>query len=183
MRRGCSLLLFNAMQPLRHSNHASINAYSRLSHALSHCNVTYSTLRKGSAPSAQRRSSDSSRAVGRDADVLEDLPPLAEVYTRHQNYDLDQLERMTDRGKLNLRPEYQRGMVWDLKTASQLVVTVLEGRIMPPIFLEEDSSAKYLVMDGKQRLTSLLAFMKGQSGIGEERWDRWGGTVSETKSS
>jgi len=27
--------------------------------------------------------------------------------------------------------------VWDVKTASRLVVTVLENRIVPPIFLEE----------------------------------------------
>lgn len=104
--------------------------------------------------------------------MVDDLPPLAEVYTSMKNVDIDQLAAWADRGKLNLRPEYQRGMVWDLKTASHLVVTVLEARIMPPIFLEEDASQKYLVMDGKQRLTSLLTFMKGK-GLEDERWDRY----------
>jgi uncharacterized protein with ParB-like and HNH nuclease domain len=63
-------------------------------------------------------------------------------------------------------------MVWDLKTASRLVVTVLESRIVPPIYLEEDNRGHFLVMDGKQRLTSLLAFVTGSCSIAGEDWKR-----------
>eukprot|EP00775_Hariotina_reticulata_P009278 gene9278-9443_t len=83
---------------------------------------------------------------------------------------IENLGHWVDKKKLNLRPEYQRGMVWDLKSASGLVVTVLENRIVQPVYLEEDDHGKFLVMDGKQRLTSLLAFFKGSSSIAGEEW-------------
>lgn len=40
-------------------------------------------------------------------------------------------------GELDLQPSYQRGLVWDKKMASRLVVTALEQRLLPAVFLEE----------------------------------------------
>lgn len=40
-------------------------------------------------------------------------------------------------GDLDLQPAYQRGLVWDKKMASRLVVTALESRVLPAVFLEE----------------------------------------------
>lgn len=56
--------------------------------------------------------------------------------------------------------------------ASRLVVTALEGRVVPTIYLEETQDGKYMMMDGKQRLTSLLCFLEGSNKIGDITWDK-----------
>lgn len=55
--------------------------------------------------------------------------------------------------------------------ASRLVVTALESRIIPTIYLE-DTEDGYMMMDGKQRLTSLLSFIAGKNTIGGITWDK-----------
>ena len=59
------------------------------------------------------------------------------------------------------------GFVWDRKMASKLVLTVLKGLPIPQVIFHGkevkdesgDTVAKLDVIDGKQRLTSLLAFV------------------------
>ena len=62
------------------------------------------------------------------------------------------------KGKLTLNPNYQRGYVWEQDRASRLVVTVLCNRLAPGIVLHEREKGKYEVVDGKQRLTTLISF-------------------------
>jgi len=72
--------------------------------------------------------------------------------------ELDSLANWMRRGKLNIAPKYQRGYVWKPDRASRLVVTVLCNRIVPAIVLHEKSKGIFDVVDGKQRLTTLLSF-------------------------
>jgi hypothetical protein len=72
--------------------------------------------------------------------------------------ELDSLANWMRRGKLNIAPKYQRGYVWKKDRASRLVVTVLCNRIVPAIVLHERSKGIFDVVDGKQRLTTLLSF-------------------------
>mmetsp|Transcript_60103 Transcript_60103/g.178202 ORF Transcript_60103/g.178202 Transcript_60103/m.178202 type:complete len:621 (-) Transcript_60103:80-1942(-) len=73
-------------------------------------------------------------------------------------YELDQLANMLRRGRLHLAPKYQRGYVWDISRASRLVVTALCNRFVPGIVFHEKKKGSFEVVDGKQRMTSLLAF-------------------------
>lgn len=85
-----------------------------------------------------------------------------------QDRSIGDLGSTYQKGKLNLFPEYQRDYVWgknDSKhsRASRLVVTVLCSRFIPPVVLHERKKGHYDVVDGKQRLSSLLAFYYGES--------------------
>jgi hypothetical protein len=73
-------------------------------------------------------------------------------------FDLDSIANMFRKGRINLAPKYQRGYVWKVGRASRLVVTVLCNRIVPGIVLHEKERGVYDVVDGKQRLTTLLSF-------------------------
>lgn len=72
-------------------------------------------------------------------------------------------------GKIGLVPPFQRGRVWSLKLRQKLLVNIVAGKPIPAIFLykeatsEESSLFTYNILDGKQRLESLLLF------IGDER--------------
>lgn len=76
-------------------------------------------------------------------------------------------------GKLII-PEFQREYVWDKKRASKLIETFLLGLPVPQVFLYEHSRDKpKLILDGVQRITSVVSFLNGEfplKGI-HSRWD------------
>lgn len=66
-------------------------------------------------------------------------------------------------GQLNLSPSYQRGDVWPTADAQKLIESILRGIPLPSIILLKPRSThrinQYEVVDGKQRLTSILRFI------------------------
>ena len=67
-----------------------------------------------------------------------------------------------NRGKVNLRPSYQREFVWTVRTASRLVESLLLNVPIPTMFFHETGSGILEVVDGKQRLTSIWSFLMGE---------------------
>ncbi|MEU4360496.1 DUF262 domain-containing protein [Promicromonospora sp. NPDC023987] len=66
------------------------------------------------------------------------------------------------RGQLDLNPTYQRGDVWPTKDAQLLIESILRGIPLPSIIVlrpESIATAPWEVVDGKQRLTSILRFI------------------------
>jgi hypothetical protein len=59
---------------------------------------------------------------------------------------------------LNLRPEYQRRLVWDTVKKSRFIESLLMNIPVPPVFLYETDLNRYEVMDGQQRLNTILEF-------------------------
>jgi hypothetical protein len=59
---------------------------------------------------------------------------------------------------LNIRPEYQRRLVWDRKKQSLFIESLLMNVPIPPVFLFESELNRYEVMDGQQRLNAILEF-------------------------
>jgi len=58
-------------------------------------------------------------------------------------------------------PDFQRAFVWSMQQASRLIESFLMGLPVPEVFLYKDSDGKYLVIDGQQRLRSVIGFMDG----------------------
>jgi hypothetical protein len=59
---------------------------------------------------------------------------------------------------MNLSPEYQRRLVWDRKKKSLLIESLLMNVPVPPVFLYEYELNRYEVMDGQQRLNTIIEF-------------------------
>lgn len=70
---------------------------------------------------------------------------------------------------IDLNPPYQRGDVWGLKRRQNLIKSLLIGVPIPSIVLNDRhraeykgrNSRQYAVIDGKQRITTILMFMGG----------------------
>lgn len=63
---------------------------------------------------------------------------------------------------LNLSPSYQRADVWPTSSSQLLVESILRGIPLPSIIILErvdENRTSYEVVDGKQRLTSILRFI------------------------
>ncbi|MGO4315152.1 MULTISPECIES: DUF262 domain-containing protein [Agrobacterium] len=66
--------------------------------------------------------------------------------------------------QLQLDPAYQRRNVWQGKSKSQFIESLLLGIPIPQILLASKAGQKnsFLVLDGKQRLTTIKEFIDGQ---------------------
>jgi uncharacterized protein with ParB-like and HNH nuclease domain len=88
--------------------------------------------------------------------------PLATVTLEKFDRSLFELHRWYSVGRLIIDPEWQRRYVWDKKRASRLIESFLINLPIPVIYLAESGEAKYEVIDGLQRLTSIFNFFEKQ---------------------
>lgn len=83
---------------------------------------------------------------------------------------IDDIVLLYNNNSINLNPGFQRNSVWTLKDRRKLIESILRNYSLPAIFLykrEENGKIIYDVIDGKQRLESVLMF------IGEIRGNRF----------
>lgn len=77
---------------------------------------------------------------------------------------------------INIRPEYQRRLVWDAKKKSRFIESLLMNIPVPPVFLYETDLSRYEVMDGQQRLNTILEFYENNLKLrGLETWSALNG--------
>lgn len=82
------------------------------------------------------------------------------VIYQSNNYFLPQIKDLIQgREIINLRPEYQRRLRWTTKQKSLLIESLLLNVPIPPVFLYESDLARYEVMDGQQRLSTISEFL------------------------
>lgn len=75
---------------------------------------------------------------------------------------IQDLVNLYEKDYLNLEPGFQRDSVWTNSDRSKLIDSILRNYPLPSIFLykrEHDGHYIYDVIDGKQRLESILMFM------------------------
>jgi hypothetical protein len=75
---------------------------------------------------------------------------------------IDQIIGYFNERKISLIPPFQRGSVWKLPLRRKLIENMVQERPIPAIFLykqEQGSQFSYNILDGKQRLESLLLFI------------------------
>jgi hypothetical protein len=82
--------------------------------------------------------------------------------TQHETKQVADLVHLYERGMLNLSPTFQRQSVWKDKDRELLIQSLIRGFPIPAVFLyrrHEDGQLRYDVIDGKQRLETILRFM------------------------
>ena len=84
------------------------------------------------------------------------------VHTRTMDISLEQLKNSVDANDIITDPDYQRKYVYDDKRASCLIESILIGIPIPVIYLAEEEEGVYSVIDGQQRITSFVRFLKNE---------------------
>jgi len=82
-------------------------------------------------------------------------------------------------GQLDLNPPYQRKSVWSPKDRRFFLDTIFRNYPTPPIFvhrtIDDSGFTKYHIVDGKQRLETILGFAKNKiaidAGFGDVNYD------------
>lgn len=118
-------------------------------------------------------SAGSSNGVGASADFLEPevdeapTPGKADdrpVSSQPHDWTLSTLRDKWDRGQLDLQPTYQREYVWRLKPElpSRLIESLLLEIPIPPLYFGKIQGGRLEVIDGQQRLTTLIEFISNK---------------------
>lgn len=93
---------------------------------------------------------------------LTDIPLDNRRITCEQvDFTIQNLYSLAQDGDLNLQPDFQRNSVWNKVKASRLIESVLINVPIPVIYLAEENDGILSVVDGQQRLTSLIDYLKG----------------------
>jgi hypothetical protein len=93
------------------------------------------------------------------------------IVTEQARYPVKSIKDLLDGGDYLLNPEYQRRKRWDDGRKSRLIESFIMNVPLPPIFLYEYDYAKFEVMDGLQRLTSIYDYYSGRFSL--EKLEYW----------
>ncbi|KAH8717099.1 hypothetical protein GQ44DRAFT_712861 [Phaeosphaeriaceae sp. PMI808] len=95
---------------------------------------------------------------------------------------LAHLMKDLDLGRIDVDPDYQREVVWTADGMTGLINSLMENYYIPPIILNRKTSITqpngelgvvHICVDGKQRLSSVKAFIKGVIPCHDHRGEKW----------
>ncbi len=90
--------------------------------------------------------------------ITYDIAAYPSDFTLSGIYDMWQRDDITI-------PKFQREFVWTIRQSSLLIESFLLGLPIPPVFFYIDDENKNLVIDGQQRIMSVVFFFEGFFGI------------------
>jgi Protein of unknown function DUF262/HNH endonuclease len=103
-----------------------------------------------------------------EPETEDEMPSGAEddnpVVSRPADWTITALREKWDSGFLDLQPSFQREYVWRLKPElpSRLIESILLEIPIPPLYFGKQAGGKLEVIDGQQRLTTLVDFVSNQ---------------------
>src|SRR5690349_7343822 len=96
-----------------------------------------------------------------EQDVAEQIPrgAVAAVVSA-TDWTTETIITQLDRGNIQLNPKFQRRDAWKLDRKSRFIESLIVGLPIPQIVLAEAKKqrGKFIVIDGKQRLLSILQY-------------------------
>ncbi|WP_294297442.1 DUF262 domain-containing protein [uncultured Chryseobacterium sp.] len=83
------------------------------------------------------------------------------------SYDITvrQLYDMVCEETIDIAPDYQRHFIWDEERQSQLIESIFLGIPVPSLFMATNKDATWEVIDGLQRLTTIVNFIGSENVI------------------
>lgn len=69
-----------------------------------------------------------------------------------------ELMSLFEEGDLIITPEYQRAFRWQAYQQTRFIETILLGIPIPPLFVVEDATGKWELVDGLQRISTIFSF-------------------------
>lgn len=95
-------------------------------------------------------------------DSLYPNPTGQNLDIREEKWSIFDFERKIDKGLIISDPDFQRNFVWKEIQKSQFIESIILGLPIPPFYLNVTPEGKYLVVDGRQRTTTISGFLKNK---------------------
>jgi uncharacterized protein with ParB-like and HNH nuclease domain len=81
---------------------------------------------------------------------------LKQVNTTSLDLSFNEILDMHESKEINITPEFQRLFRWSEGNRSRFIESLLLEMPIPPIYVIEEDSGKYILIDGLQRISSYL---------------------------
>ncbi|MCY2966393.1 MAG: DUF262 domain-containing protein [Planctomycetota bacterium] len=98
---------------------------------------------------------------GREAAEKEIRETQREIRFDTRDFPVETIVRRFQEGSFFI-PPYQREFVWNLEDQSQFVESVVMGLPIPMMFLAEDENGTFEIVDGAQRIQTLVGFVSDE---------------------
>ena len=96
---------------------------------------------------------------------------LTDIETSRNTLQTDKLDMsfgeimsMYDRGEIIINPDFQRLYRWSDYQKTRFIESVIIGIPIPPVFVAEDDSGRWELVDGLQRLSTIFSFFGNLKG-------------------
>jgi Protein of unknown function DUF262 len=105
--------------------------------------------------------------------------PMQQAF-HSRNYSIRDFEEWNEKDELVLQPKFQRRGIWSDKARSYLMDTIIRGKPIPKIYMRQDVNpktrrARREIVDGQQRLQTVLSFLKDGFKISKSHHETLGG--------
>ena len=104
---------------------------------------------------------------------------LTDIETSRNTLQTDKLDMsfgeimsMYDRGEIIINPDFQRLYRWSDYQKTRFIESVIIGIPIPPVFVAEDDSGRWELVDGLQRLSTIFTFFGNLKG--DDVKNKWG---------
>lgn len=99
-----------------------------------------------------------------------------------RSYSINDFVEWEERKQLEISPKFQRRSVWSPQAKSYLIDTIIKGKPLPKIFIRANTDPKTKktireVVDGQQRIGTILSFIKDGFKISKVHNEEYGGKV------
>lgn len=100
----------------------------------------------------------------KETDIYEiDVPKEKRyLHTISYDYSVQYLYDLMKKGKIVLEVPFQRNQIWKADKASSLIESIIMNVPIPPLYFAEEENGNWLVLDGLQRLSSILDFYNNE---------------------
>ena len=94
--------------------------------------------------------------------LIPELKQIREIVVSGSDWTTETIFNQLDRGNIELNPRFQRRDAWDITRKSRFIESLVLGFPVPQIVLAaSQEKGKFIVLDGKQRLLTILQFYGG----------------------
>jgi DNA-binding Xre family transcriptional regulator len=82
-----------------------------------------------------------------------------EIGIKEDKFSVYELLRQYQNGRIILDAEFQRNLVWNKNAMSRFIESIILDLPIPALFFNQTVENKYIVVDGRQRLSALISFL------------------------
>ena len=118
-----------------------------------------------------------------DIQILKEQILKEQIETQRNLLSTDRLDvsfgeimSMYERREIIIRPAFQRYFRWDLDQKTRFMESILLGIPIPPIFVAEDGDGVWELVDGLQRISTVLSFfgiLRNEDEAGRYKKNNW----------
>lgn len=105
------------------------------------------------------------RTEEENIDVADAVIPPPDIVAFNEQRSCADIYRMYEKGQLDINPDFQRGEVWPPRAQTLFVDSLMKQLPIPSMCICLDiNTQKRIVIDGLQRITTIVKFLKPNSG-------------------